>query len=65
MAEHAPWREPIKCAHPECESTMKSHAWSVIKTVGWFHQKDGKSFCPDHTPNWVHEWRAKKARYRR
>jgi len=50
----------IKCAEPECEHTIKSHAWSVIKNDGWFHQWSGNSWCPDHHPEWVAEWRAKK-----
>lgn len=28
---------------------------------GWFEQKDGTNWCPDHTPAWVQAWRARKA----
>lgn len=63
MASHEPWLKPIACAHPDCTNEMPSNAWAVIKTEGWFHQKDGNSWCPEHTPEWVAEWRAKKERY--
>lgn len=27
---------------------------------GWFFQKNGDMYCPEHVPEWVAEWRAKK-----
>lgn len=27
---------------------------------GWFHKKDGDSWCPEHIPAWVAAWRAKR-----
>lgn len=55
------WRAPLTCADENCTNEMPSHAWSVIKTEGWFHQKDGNSWCPQHTPDWVDKWREKRA----
>jgi hypothetical protein len=60
MADHEPWKNPIVCASPDCANEMPSHAWAVIKTENWFHQMDGNSWCPEHTPEWVAAWRAKK-----
>lgn len=58
------WQNTTKgCSSPKCPNRFKDHAWGVIKSSeqGWFHQKDGKSFCSDHTPDWVSKWREKKA----
>lgn len=49
--------EYIQCDIPSCESKIKNHRWGSIKGEGWFHMKDGKSFCPEHVPDWVKEWR--------
>lgn len=62
MAYLEPWKIPTVCASPGCANEIPNHAWAAIKTEGWFHQKDGKSWCPEHTPEWVAEWRAKNAR---
>lgn len=50
----------VGCAHPGCAARIKNHYWGKVKS-NWFQQKDGKSFCPEHTPAWVAAWRAKKA----
>lgn len=36
--------------------------WDIIKAgeAGWFFQKDGTTWCPEHTPEWVEEWRARQ-----
>lgn len=49
----------IVCDHPGCENTRKSHRWGNPGNR-WFSQKDGKSFCPEHIPDWVADWRARK-----
>lgn len=54
-----------KCDHEDgCDQTFKdSGYWAHIDTdkQGWFFMKDGRSFCPEHTPEWVAAWRAKRA----
>lgn len=49
-----------KCAHEGCDRTFKPHYWGGVKShdEGWFHQKNGDSWCPDHNPEWVAAWRA-------
>lgn len=49
----------VECAEPECTARYKNHRWGRIKADDWFHQKDGTSWCPEHIPEWVEEWRAK------
>src|SRR5215211_5237697 len=51
------------CSSEGCENKFRdSGRWSHIKAVdaGWFIQKDGTKWCPDHIPEWVEEWRKKK-----
>lgn len=52
-----------KCADPGCERTRAAHRWGSIKAhdAGWFELKDGTTWCPEHTPDWVAGWRARKA----
>lgn len=50
----------ITCSHPECKNYIKSYAWAKIKADGWFMQKDGTNYCPEHVPEWVHSWRKRK-----
>lgn len=47
------------CSHEVCAATIPGHAWGHIKS-GWFFQRDGTQYCPEHTPEWVAEWRARK-----
>lgn len=51
-----------KCSHEGCENEFKAHAWGAIKasSKGWFLQKNGDKWCPDHTPEWLAAWRAKQ-----
>lgn len=49
----------IKCE--ECEEKIPNNKWGHIKADDWFFQKDGKSYCPRHIPEWVPEWRKKNA----
>ncbi len=51
-----------ECAEPHCENSYESHYWGTLKAhqKGWFNQKDGTSWCPDHVPEWVASWRARQ-----
>jgi hypothetical protein len=51
------------CAEPECAASYKNHKWGTMKASadGWFMQKDGRSWCPVHLPEWVEKWRAQKS----
>lgn len=50
------------CAQRGCKGTAPKHQWSEKTKAGkgWFHQKDGTSWCPDHHPEWVKEWRERR-----
>lgn len=30
------------------------------QNLGWFMQRNGDVWCPNHVPDWVSAWRAKK-----
>jgi hypothetical protein len=51
-----------KCAEDGCTNAVKQDHWSSIHAhgEGWFFQKNGLIWCPDHTPEWVEEWRASR-----
>lgn len=48
------------CADPGCEAEIKDHAWGRIKADGWFQQRNGDVWCPDHIPDWVEAWRRRR-----
>lgn len=50
----------MKCAQPGCAASAKDDRWAKIKAhdAGWFEQKDGTAWCPEHVPDWVARWRA-------
>lgn len=56
---------PTKTCHEEgCPAGFRDTGrWAPERRSGsgWFHQRNGWSYCPDHTPDWVAEWREKKA----
>lgn len=52
--------EETQCSADECERSFKNHRWGRIKAQGWFQQKDGRNWCPDHLPPWVEAWRARR-----
>lgn len=54
----------IRCAAVPCEQTHKNNRWAKTKAhaAGWFEQRDGRSWCPEHTPPWVAAWRARKGK---
>jgi hypothetical protein len=53
--------DEVHCSAEGCPASHGNHRWGRIKADAWFHQKDGKAWCPDHIPPWVAEWRAKQA----
>lgn len=53
----------VTCMKDECEKTLTygNHRWDKIRgESGWFLQRTGENWCPDHHPEWVTEWRARK-----
>jgi hypothetical protein len=60
-AEH-----PVACCRSidlGCKQEHPGGKWGAIKAneAGWFHDKAGVGFCPEHVPGWVGPWRAKQA----
>lgn len=53
----------IRCSYEDCSESLKGDSWSRIKS-NWFFQKNGQNWCPNHTPEWVTEWRERKKRDR-
>lgn len=51
-----------RCSRSSCEKSFVPHRWgnSEARFQGWFLQRNGEAWCPDHHPDWVTEWRAKK-----
>lgn len=49
----------IHCDAPGCDATISNDRWSKTRS-GWFQLKDGHDFCPEHTPAWVADWRARR-----
>lgn len=46
-----------------CATKVKNHKWGKVKAEGWFFSKEipeDKGYCPEHVPEWVASWRAKK-----
>lgn len=54
VSEDGEW---FVCDHPGCEVKIKNHYWGRVKAEGWFFQKTGEGFCPEHVPPWVLDWR--------
>ncbi|WP_157533939.1 MULTISPECIES: hypothetical protein [Microbacterium] len=40
-------------------ATIADERWAMTKS-DWFFQRNGAAFCPDHLPEWVPEWRARR-----
>lgn len=53
----------VKCAGDDCPNETETDHWTSKKRQreGWFFQRNGDVWCPDHTPEWVEEWRARRA----
>lgn len=52
------------CSNEKCSSSFPNHKHGTIDAHqrGWFLQRSGDAWCPDHIPDWVAEWRAKKSK---
>lgn len=50
-------RSYTKCN--DCEEKIPANKFSHIRAgdKGWFFEKDGTVYCPNHTPGWVSQWR--------
>lgn len=57
-----PTTETASCTDSACEKSIRLHMWGKAEAYaeGWFFQKNGDLWCPDHLPDWVSKWRAKK-----
>lgn len=51
-----------KCSEPSCRSSYKIDWHDMVEAhkQGWFMQRNGASWCPEHVPDWVQEWREAK-----
>jgi hypothetical protein len=59
---------PVRCSANGCTVTHPGDKFASIraKDAGWFHRRDGsEAFCPEHLPDWVVSWRARKQNVRR
>lgn len=53
--------EKVACDGPDCTNDIPNHRWSKIKADDWFFsEQTGKAYCPDHIPEWVAGWRARR-----
>lgn len=52
----------VPCNHPSCNKKFPNNKFTRIKAgdAGWFFQKDDVAWCPEHVPDWVGPWRARK-----
>ena len=46
-----------------CEKPGPKNRWENTRaqTEGWFLQRNGDVYCPEHVPGWVAGWRARQA----
>jgi len=53
---------PKACVAEGCEESFVPHRWAPESQSGsgWFHQRNGTSWCPAHVPEWVAGWREKQ-----
>ena len=47
---------------PPNPNTGRVGKWNIMRAEreGWFFQKDGTTYCPEHVPAWVAGWRARQ-----
>lgn len=50
----------IYCVEPGCKEFVNDDRWSKTKAEGWFFKKNDDAYCPEHVPDWVEGWRAKR-----
>lgn len=52
----------VTCAAQGCVASHNNDRWSRVRAheAGWFESRRGGSFCPEHVPDWVAGWRAKR-----
>lgn len=62
MRSDRSYANETKCKENECTNTFHSSRWGNqhAQNRGWFLQRNGDAWCPDHIPEWVAEWRAKQ-----
>jgi hypothetical protein len=58
-AREAAAQDRTVCAAEGCPLSFPTHRWGKTRAhdEGWFEQKDGTAWCPDHVPEWVEGWR--------
>lgn len=57
--------DEVVCAERGCAASVPDHYWGLVKAEGWFFQRDGSAWCPQHIPPWVAGWRARKTTTRK
>lgn len=52
------------CRKTNCQNDYFPDKWGKMEATrkGWFIHRNGSAWCPDHIPDWVVEWREKKAK---
>lgn len=52
------------CRKTGCSRDYFPDHWGKKEAArkGWFLQRNGDAWCPDHIPDWVVEWRQRKGR---
>lgn len=52
----------VVCSGGGCEKFFVPSRWGnqAAQNKGWFLQRNGQVWCPDHVPDWVPAWRLKK-----
>lgn len=54
-----------KCSRkvPASKNTGRTSKWNIMQAgkAGWFFQRNGDAYCPEHVPEWVEEWRRSKS----
>lgn len=59
---HIPEGFAQHCSEPSCLHNVSMHYWGKVtaSNAGWFFQRTGEAWCPEHVPEWVTEWRARR-----
>lgn len=49
----------LRCSGPGCDDTCGNNKWAKIAAheQGWFFERSGAVWCPEHLPDWVEPWR--------